>query len=123
MRRFLAIAPLLLPACGPDQPDPCVPMCAAAARLYGECLDEWGAEWTDAGYRDQADFVDACDTWAWSARLLEDDAGETGRVDATCRTRSKAFSGGTCDDFTAVDWSRMPWSPESGAGDTGTAGP
>jgi hypothetical protein len=98
----------LLLGCG-DADDPCVPLCAAAADRYGACLEAGGADWPAAGYDDRADFLDACHTWAWEARLLEADAGEDGAVDRTCRTRRAAIADGDCDTFTSIDWSTMPW--------------
>ena len=74
-------SPLLvaLVSCGAE-PDPCTPMCAAATALYGGCLESWGVEWTSAGYDDEADFTESCETWAWSSRLLEEDAGKSGEI-------------------------------------------
>ena len=108
--RAVARAFTLLAAVGcADGPDPCVPMCAAAAELYGGCLEGWGTDWTAAGYDDKADFLDACDTWAWTSRELEAEADKEGAVDAECRSRQDTLEGGTCDDFTALDWSGVPW--------------
>ena len=119
LRPVIVIGALLSSGCGPEPPDPCTPMCAAATTLYGSCLDGWGAAWTDAGYEDEADFLDACETWAWSARLLEDEAGETGRIDATCRERTVQYTDGTCEDFLATDWSTLPWQAPPTPRDTG----
>ena len=89
--------------------DPCDAMCTAAAQLYGSCLSDWDADWTAAGYSDESDFIDACDTWAWEMRLLESEHGGAGAVDATCSERTVQFSDGTCSDFTETDWNEMPW--------------
>lgn len=100
---------LLLAGCAPQPDDPCAPMCQAATDLYGGCLEGWGSDWAAAGYRDGADFRDACETWAWEMRLLEAEAGQQGAVDAACAEREALFLEGTCEDFTAVDWSARPW--------------
>jgi hypothetical protein len=101
--------PLLLAAvgCG-DGAEPCEGMCDAAARVYGGCLTEWGTDWAAAGYADRADFLDACDTWAWEMRLLEDRAGSSGEVDAVCAEQEATLSGGGCDAFLDVDWNAPP---------------
>jgi hypothetical protein len=84
-------------------------MCAAATELYGGCLTDWGVEWANAGYDDEEDFRETCDTWAWQARILEAEAGRSGQIDATCRTRTALFTNGTCEDFTSINWSELPW--------------
>ena len=93
-------------------------MCATATELYGRCLDAWGVDWEAAGYADAADFASSCDTWAWTSRALEDEAGETGAVDRECRERRALLDGGTCDDFTSLDWSSVPWQGEESSPDT-----
>ena len=107
---------MMLAACGAE-PDPCTPMCAAATELYGGCLASWDMEWTSAGYDDATHFTESCETWAWSSRLLEEDAGRSGEIDTVCRERRETFEDGECEDFTRIDWSTLPWEP-SGA-DTG----
>lgn len=105
---LLAIA---LVGCGRRADDPCEAMCAAAADLYGGCLDDWGVGWTAAGYADEYDFIDACETWAWQMRRLEDRAGHNGATDAACARRTARFEApdATCDDYTSIDWSSPPW--------------
>ncbi|NOY28435.1 MAG: hypothetical protein GXP62_21470 [Oligoflexia bacterium] len=114
-----ALAPLaplaLILACAPAS-DPCDGMCQAAADLYGTCLSDWGQDWGAAGYDDQADFVDRCQTWAWEARILERDAGEQGAIDPVCEARAGAFaqamadpSAPDCAAYTGVEWDVMPW--------------
>ena len=105
--RPIPLALLLLAACSPA-PDPCNPMCTAAAQRYGTCLEAWGTDWQAAGYQDEADFLDACDTWVWVSRELEADAGTEGRVDAECREKRAVLEQGTCDDFLELDWSESP---------------
>lgn len=111
MRWLLSL--LVLGACA-EQADPCVPMCRAAADLYGGCLEGWGVEWTSAGYDDEEHFLESCETWAWSTRVLEEDAGESGQIDAICRDRRALFEDGECADFTSTDWSALPWQPDDG---------
>ena len=91
--------------------DPCTAMCAAAADLYGGCLSSWGADWEAAAYEDEADFLDACATWAWEERQLEAEAGHVGSVDTVCEERERQFAAedATCDDFTSLDWSAPAW--------------
>ncbi len=104
------ILPLLLAgACA--EPDVCTPMCEAAASLYGGCLRDWGADWEAAAYTDEADFLDACTTWAWEMKQLERDADEIGATDETCEEREAAFAdeNATCDAFTGIDWHNPPW--------------
>ncbi len=100
----------LLLACAAD-PDPCTPMCEGAAALYGGCLTDWGADWSAAGYTDEAGFLDACTTWAFQMRALEADAGRTGDVDAECTAREARFTAedATCEDYTGLDWNSPPW--------------
>lgn len=104
---------LLLAGCVDDQgPDPCAAMCVAAEQLYGGCLESWSVDWSAAGYQDGDDFLDACDTWAWEMRLLEEAAGESGTVDATCEAREASFIEGPCEAFTETSWNDYPWDPE-----------
>lgn len=98
---------LLLLACA--RPDPCADMCLEAEALYGACLGDWGASWSDAGYADGDDFIDACETWAWEMRRLERAGGDRGWTDETCAVREARFAQGTCSDFTETDWNQMPW--------------
>ncbi|MSQ03067.1 MAG: hypothetical protein EXR71_14460 [Myxococcales bacterium] len=101
---------LLLWTCAADA-DPCTAMCAAAGTLYGGCLTSWGTSWEAANYADEADFLDACATWAWEMRQLEVEAGEVGATDQMCMDRSAAFEGddATCDTYTTLDWNTPSW--------------
>lgn len=129
MRRHLGPAPSVLPlpvrvrraaalsgaivglsACA--APDPCAPMCAAAASAYGACLDpdgEGGAppDWAAANYDDRRGFLDACDTWAWEQRLIAEEEGEPDRVDAACAQREEALRSAAdrCAAFSSLEWS------------------
>jgi hypothetical protein len=101
---------VLLSCAGP--PDPCTEMCAAAAELYGGCLTDWGVDWAAAGYADVDAFTEACETWAWEQRLLEEDAIDRGRAeaegrtDAACEERETAFRAedAECTAYTELDW-------------------
>jgi hypothetical protein len=98
------IALLTLFACG-GLPDPCEQMCEAAAQVYGRCLTAEGLDWNAAGYEGIEDYLDACDTWAWEKRLIEDtDPLEEGRLDAVCRSRTSKLEGGGCQDYYDIDW-------------------
>lgn len=105
------ISLLLLLACA-DAPDPCVEMCAEATSLYGSCLDDWGADWTAAGYADADDFTASCQTWAVEMRLLERELDELGWTEQTCGERAARFADGACVDFTETDWNQMPGAPD-----------
>lgn len=108
---------LLLLACAPQTPPACEAMCASAAALYGGCLADWGADWSAAGYDDEADFLDACATWGWELAVLEQDAVKRGALEATgpaadlCALRDDAFSAddATCATYTETDWGALPW--------------
>ena len=91
--------------------DPCALMCSSATQTYGGCLDLWGAEWTDAGYEDAHDFFHSCETWAWSSRQLEADAGERGWTDDTCDQWTNALSEDdfSCTQWNDLDWNGLPW--------------
>jgi hypothetical protein len=104
---------LILLACAAE-PDPCPEMCRAGAALYGGCLEGWGLDWSAAGYEDEEDFLEVCETWSWEMRLLEEAAGAAGSVDATCEQRADLFNGGECEDFTGVDWGAFTWELDSG---------
>jgi hypothetical protein len=93
-------------------------MCVAAADLYGSCLEAWETDWPAAGYDDRADFLDACETWTWTSRLLEEDADRAGEVDALCRERHELYVSGTCEDFAGTDWSSVPWETTSNTGES-----
>ncbi len=101
---------LLLQACA--APDPCAPMCEAAAAAYGACLDPDGAggappDWAAAGYDDRRAFRDACDTWAWEQRLIAAEEGDPDRVDAACAQREEALRAAAdpCAAFSDMEWS------------------
>ena len=102
---------LLLPGCSPAAPAACDEMCAAAAALYGGCLADWGADWSAAGYADEADFLTACAAWGWEMSLLEADAGQEGVLEDTCSARASALSAddAACSAYTDIDWNSALW--------------
>ncbi len=92
-------------------PDPCEAMCEAAVGPRWDCLARSGLDWEAAGYADAEDFEAACRTWAWEMRLLEEDAGLEGEVDAACALRAEALAapGADCDTWSRWDWNALPW--------------
>lgn len=99
---------LFLLCCAPVL-GPCDAMCAAWVEAKGACLADEGLDWEAAGYADQADAADACQTWAWEQRQLATDPAE---VDALCAARQEAIpeeiEEGTCAELNALDWSGAP---------------
>ncbi|MEC7947359.1 MAG: hypothetical protein VX265_07295 [Myxococcota bacterium] len=127
MQRIVFILCVPLSACVSDAAPPaCVAMCEAAAALYGDCLTDWGADWSAAGYADEEDFLGACETWGWEMSLLEADAVDRGTeaargsVARTCRSRRAAFADpdASCDAYTGTDWNARPWD-DTAEDDTG----
>jgi len=102
--------------------DPCDDMCAAAATTYGTCLEDWGLDWSAAGYEDDADFREVCETWAWEMRILEKETDADGWTDATCAARAELL--GTCEDYIGIDWNAGPGDEPASTrtGTTETAG-
>ncbi|MCO4748018.1 MAG: hypothetical protein KC912_24710 [Proteobacteria bacterium] len=98
---------LTLWACEGPVPPSCDAMCVEAADLYGGCLDDWGLDWTAAGYDDERAFLGSCETWAWEADLVTRDQPDW--LETTCDARSASFASpdATCDDYTSVDWNDM----------------
>jgi len=112
MRWLLPI--LLALGCQSDDKDPCAAMCAAATRLYGACLADWGLDWTATGRDNGADFFHDCETWAWELRQIEADPrsdGAPGDVDRACRQREAIFDApdASCEDFDDGSWDNPPW--------------
>lgn len=102
-------------------PPVCEQMCAAAASLYGGCLEDWGVDWTAAGYDDEDAFLDACATWSWEMSLLSAYAADEELPGAsedwlgeTCATRQDALSAddAACSAYTDIEWNDVPWSPD-----------
>lgn len=81
---------LLLLACAED---PCVAMCDAALARYSRCMEERGLEWGMA-YADAADHRDACETWVWEKRLLDEEPD--------CPAMTATFDSGSCEDYDAA---------------------
>ncbi len=86
-------------------------MCSKASQQYGGCLEQWGADWPDAGYEDAHDFFHTCETWAWASRRLEEDAGARGWTSDTCDSWTSTMDGDTfsCEDWSDFDWNSLPW--------------
>lgn len=103
------LLPMLLLAASSCAPDPCVETCNQAQAVFAGCLDAWGIDWTDAGYQDAEDYLDACLTWAWEMRILAEDAGEADAVDTLCEERTQTLEAGTCETYLAIDWNAVPW--------------
>ncbi len=104
-------------ACETPAPSACTDMCGSAAALYGGCLEDWGVDWSAAGYEDEDQFLASCATWIWEMSLLEADALERGEIEQegwlgpVCAERHAAFSAedATCEAYTGVDWNDTPW--------------
>ena len=116
---------LLLLACSTPEPPPaCARMCDAAAALYGGCLTDWGADWSAAGYADEAEFLGSCETWGWEMTLLQADAIKQGTwsdpswVADTCSARASALSAedAACTAYTDIEWNNVPWASEDTGG-------
>ena len=119
-------SPLLLllgVSCGmppAEAPPACAERCDAAGVLYGGCLEAWGVDWSAAGYADEAQFRNSCETWGWEMAHLEADAVEQGTLSApgwlaqTCQDRRDAFAAedAACSTYTDIAWNDVPWSPE-----------
>lgn len=111
-----ALLTLPLFACD-TPPEACVSMCAAAAEGLGPCVEEEGLGWEAYGYRDAADFRDACETWAWEQDQMAREAarreggGVAGldRLAARCEELETTFTVGTCEERQSVDWTAPAW--------------
>ena len=101
-------------SCAAEETDVCTTMCSAAESLYGDCLSSWGAGWEAAGYDDANEFAEACETWTFEMRTLEEEAGKMGATSETCETRAFAMTAtdATCAAFTDTDWNAVPWQVE-----------
>ena len=115
----MRLAPLLLGfAVGcqahPQAPPVCLDMCQAAEGLYGQCLEDWGLGWPDAGHQDGESFVASCHTWTWELQVLEEEeiqAGEQvdGRTADFCAQRLSELSANeaTCAAYTDQEWGHL----------------
>jgi hypothetical protein len=75
---FLFIS-LLLFSCETDIPFECEEMCQSAEVLTENCLMEWELDWDAAGYENNSDFQESCNTWVWEQQLLIEDAESQGK--------------------------------------------
>ena len=84
----------------PEISNACRSMCKDATRLYGSCLEEWGVEWPEAGFADEAAHQESCEVWSWESSELEG----TGKVNDLCDERRALLHTGECSDYTSIDW-------------------
>lgn len=98
----------------PEAPVVCLDMCQAAEGLYGQCLEDWGLGWPDAGHENGESFVDACTTWTWELQVLEEEeiqAGQDvgGRTQDFCEQRFNTLSANeaTCAAYTDQEWGHL----------------
>lgn len=84
----------------PDVSGACRTMCEDATELYGACLEEWGMEWSDAGFDDESAHQESCEVWSWESSELFG----AGRVNALCDERGALLHNGQCSDYTSIDW-------------------
>ena len=88
----------------PTTSTPCTRMCTAATELYGDCLSDWGLDWSSAGFADAAGHQESCEVWAW--QTTEVHGSET--IDAICDERRALFHNGACSDYASIDWDNTP---------------
>jgi hypothetical protein len=98
----------------PEAPLVCLDMCQAAEGLYGQCLEDWGLGWPDAGHESGESFVDSCTTWTWELQVLEEEeiqAGQDvgGRTQDFCEQRFNTLSANeaTCAAYTDQEWGHL----------------
>lgn len=98
----------------PEAPLVCLDMCQAAESLYGQCLEDWGLGWPDAGHENGESFVDSCTTWTWELQVLEEEeiqAGQDvgGRTQDFCEQRFNTLSAteATCAAYTDQEWGHL----------------
>jgi hypothetical protein len=98
----------------PQAPSICLDMCHAAEGLYGQCLEDWGLGWPDAGHESGESFVDSCHTWTWELQVLEEEeirAGQAvgGRTEDFCQERLQTLSASqaTCMAYTDQEWGHL----------------
>ena len=106
IRTAAVIACLGITGCAdaPSASEPCRQMCAAATTLYGDCLDEWGLDWSSAGFGDASGHQESCEVWAWQTA----EAHGTDTIDAICDERRALLHNGACDDYASIDWNNTP---------------
>jgi len=88
----IIVLSLLLAACADTDVVVCSAMCDAALDRFEACLDEGGQDWgASVGYENPTDYTNACETFAWELRELD-------QADS-CAARRATFEDGTCDDY------------------------
>ena len=88
----------------PTASTPCTRMCAAATDLYAGCLEDWGLDWSSAGFEDARGHRESCEVWAWQTTEIH--GADT--IDAICDERAALFHNGACDDYASIDWNDAP---------------
>lgn len=56
--------------------------------MQGECLAADGLGWEAAGHADEADYIDACETWAWEQVRIDRASGRRGATGPDCEART-----------------------------------
>lgn len=103
-RLMLLGAAGLLIGCTEQIPATCDAMCDAAAANREACLESMGLGWDALGYADEADFRDACATWAWEQAQILGATGDAARLDAECAARRDALAVSDCGAFAEFEW-------------------
>jgi hypothetical protein len=106
VRRLL---PLLALACAGGE-DPCERVCPPAASTYAACLAEEGRSWESSEWGSEADFLDACATWAWEVRRLARAERAHDALDAECADREALLGeeGASCAAWDQLAWDGLP---------------
>ena len=95
-------------ACDQAIPESCVTACARATAFHASCLAEAGSSFADYGYDDSADYEDACLTWAWEEKQLEDAGVLDQSVEDLCKGLAEAYPQAACPEEMSVDWRSPP---------------
>ena len=105
MNRFISII-IALTGCTevPDVSEVCEQMCSVATDLYGDCLETWGMEWSDAGFARAAAHQETCEVWSWEVAELHG----RGTSDGLCEDRVETLRAGECSDYTDINWNETP---------------
>lgn len=105
-------------ACSDGVPESCHSMCEAASLLQATCLAADGLDWSQSRWQSQADFDEACLTWAWEAQKLEGAAArqgeaERGSIIDACEQRGAEYAGSQaqCEPLDGPGWA-LPWETE-----------
>jgi crotonobetainyl-CoA:carnitine CoA-transferase CaiB-like acyl-CoA transferase len=116
--RLIRILPLpaALALIGCGGPDPCAPLCAAAADAFERCLTEQGGGWPSLGHADRAAFLDACALRADEGRAVDAELDQAGHTERTCADwRAELVrADDPCAAVNALDWHTLgPAQPAS----------